>query len=407
MNTEKINKKVSPNVVRTHNGKWYYYKFIGTDPNIKITGKYLFFSEYWDELEKIVIEEIENNGFSHGKIISKEHKVGKDYVLCLYYKNDGRGQELAQKYMDNTNIRYRYWKRDEDTLNGVYSKKYLNEKYLNKLPSSIGEKKMKKIEELMKVPLVGYKRAKAMLELGINNIKELSESEIQPDTSIYPCFLGKVFELIKNYAKAIMLDKPLIIGRHPFFKEKKNIYFFDAEYDPVGTTKGPYGIFLLGIMDTNGKTKQLFLDDPTKERSMLDEFNNWLKKEKPILIAYSSTSADKPQLINAFNRFEISTTELKNTFFDLYYDCISTQKLATQFIYLPMTDSKGVKDISDLLGYNEPKDLEIKDGFEALMMYNHFFKKKNDKIKNDLLYYNKIDLERTKFIFDHLKKLQR
>jgi len=47
-------------------------------------------------------------------------------VLCLYYTDGSRKQELAQKYKGNLKIRYRYWKSDVDTLKGKYSEEFLS-----------------------------------------------------------------------------------------------------------------------------------------------------------------------------------------------------------------------------------------------------------------------------------------
>ena len=265
----------------------------------------------------------------------------------------------------------------------------------------------KEVHELMKVPLIGYTRATALFDMGIKDIEQLAKMEIKPETSTYPCFLGCAFDLIKNYAKAIALDKPIVIGRHPFFDDKNNIYFFDAEYDPVGTKNGPYGIFLLGIMNKNGQTKQFFLDRPKDEKQMLNKFRSWLIIENPVLVAYSSTSADKPQLVSAFKRFGISTSELEKSFFDLYYACINTQRQTKQFIFLPMTGSMSVKGVSILLGYNEPKNMKITDGLQALIKYNQFLEKRHNKTKKELLAYNKVDLERTRFVFNQLNKLMK
>ena len=106
---------------------------------------------------------------------------------------------------------------------------------------------------------------------------------------------------------------------------------FDAEYNPEGTKNGPYGIFTLGMMDENGKTKQLFLDNIKDEKKMLYEFRNWLITENPVLVSYGSTSADKPQLINSFKRYNLPIDELKKSFFDIYYDCIFTQSVKKQY----------------------------------------------------------------------------
>ncbi|MCD6331369.1 MAG: ribonuclease H-like domain-containing protein [Thermoplasmata archaeon] len=175
----------------------------------------------------------------------------------------------------------------------------------------------------------------------------------------------------------------------------------------MGTKNGPFGIFILGIMSPNGKIHQDFLDDPNDEKIMLERFLNWVEEERPILVTYSSTSADKPQLINSFKRFNLPVDSLNKAFFDLYYDCINTQKKENQYIFLPMPNSMSAKDIPQYLGYRKT-DLKIR-GLDALIMYSKFLKERNKeaklKIKKKLLNYNKADLKRTKFIFDKLKEL--
>lgn len=91
----------------------------------KITGKYLFFSEDRNALIKIAIEELEKNGFYEAKVNNVGKNIGPEYVLCLYYKDDSRRQELARKYANSIGIKYRYWKSDQDTLSGKYSQEFL------------------------------------------------------------------------------------------------------------------------------------------------------------------------------------------------------------------------------------------------------------------------------------------
>lgn len=262
-------------------------------------------------------------------------------------------------------------------------------------------------DEIMAVPLVGSGRAKVLKEFGINTIEQLAEIDLNDIRISEHQHLRRIIPLIKDYARAIIEDEPIIVGKHSFFENlnNKNIFFFDAEYNPEGTKNGPFGIFLIGIMDTKGNVKQRFLEKIKDEKRILEEFNNWLTQVKPILIAYSSMSADKPQLLNAFKRFNIPTIYLEGSFFDLYYDCINTQRQNDQVIFLPMRGSMSVKEISTYFGYDEPKDLQITDGLQALGEYEQFLKTRNKKIKEELLKYNKVDLERTKFVFDRINKL--
>jgi len=99
-------------------------------PNYTITGKYLFFSEDKDKLVEIAVSEIENHGFHRAKVNENLLEGQTEHVLCLYYKDDSRKQELAERTQDYA-VKYRYWKSDEATLKGQYSREFLN-----KLPKS-------------------------------------------------------------------------------------------------------------------------------------------------------------------------------------------------------------------------------------------------------------------------------
>ena len=108
--------------------KWFYEQ-LKERSNISddwgITGKYLFFHEKPNILTKIAKEEIAHNNFDVAKINSELLGTSTEYVLCLYYTDDSRKNELAKKYQGKDGIHYRYWKSDEDTRKGKYSKEFL------------------------------------------------------------------------------------------------------------------------------------------------------------------------------------------------------------------------------------------------------------------------------------------
>lgn len=95
-------------------------------PSYSITGKYLFFSEDRDKLLRIAANEIENHGFHIAKVNMRLLEGQTDYVLCLYYKDDSRKHELAERNKKEYGVKYRYWKSDEATLKGQYSKEFLS-----------------------------------------------------------------------------------------------------------------------------------------------------------------------------------------------------------------------------------------------------------------------------------------
>lgn len=109
----------------------YWEKFYSPEePNYKIKGKYLFFSMDRRVLIKIAKREISKGPFHRAKtqmsgLNDAVPGTGKDYVLCLYYKDDSKKYELADKYQEKDGVRYRYWKSDAATRRGEYSEEFL------------------------------------------------------------------------------------------------------------------------------------------------------------------------------------------------------------------------------------------------------------------------------------------
>ncbi len=96
---------------------WTYYG----DVSHHTEGKFLFFARDPRVLVKIVRAEL-LKGFHVGKISTKPNNG--DYVLCLYDTNDKRKNELFQRYGDQANVKYRWWKSNADTLAGKYSEEF-------------------------------------------------------------------------------------------------------------------------------------------------------------------------------------------------------------------------------------------------------------------------------------------
>jgi hypothetical protein len=87
-------------------------------------GKYLFFSKDQDALIQLAKDEINEHDFEVAKV-STTNRTG-DYVLCLYWGDDSRKVELMRRTVNMPDIKYRWWKSNEDTREGKYSQKYIN-----------------------------------------------------------------------------------------------------------------------------------------------------------------------------------------------------------------------------------------------------------------------------------------
>ena len=106
------------------NGYWIWL-LNEEKPNYEITGKYLFFSSDQAKLIEIATNEIEKYGFHRAKVNMNLLKGQTEHVLCLYYKDDSRKYELAERNKREYGAKYRYWKSDEATLRGQYSTEFL------------------------------------------------------------------------------------------------------------------------------------------------------------------------------------------------------------------------------------------------------------------------------------------
>ena len=126
MTVKKKARKAVNQVTSLCDGYWEW--FLSSEPApYEVTGKYLFFSVDRELLIKIAKEELKEGGFHRAKThMSDVVPPSGEYVLCLYYKDDSRKRELAAKYQHNPELKYRYWKSDEDTHAGKYSKEFLD-----------------------------------------------------------------------------------------------------------------------------------------------------------------------------------------------------------------------------------------------------------------------------------------
>ena len=123
MNRKK--RKLSDSVSSFCDDYWEWFVRSETAP-YEITGKYLFFSSSRYLLVEIAIEGLETGGFHQAKThMADVTPPTGEYVLCLYYKDDSRRDELAAKYRNRPELKYRDWKCDKDTRAGKYSKEFL------------------------------------------------------------------------------------------------------------------------------------------------------------------------------------------------------------------------------------------------------------------------------------------
>ncbi len=105
-------------------GYWIHLS-TGEKPPYDIVGKYLFFSDNKDRLIEIARNEILNHGFHRAKVNAELLGNNQEHVLCLYYRDDSRKGELAERAKNEYQVKFRYWKLNASTRDGRYSSEFL------------------------------------------------------------------------------------------------------------------------------------------------------------------------------------------------------------------------------------------------------------------------------------------
>jgi len=272
-------------------------------------------------------------------------------------------------------------------------------------------------EQLIRIPLLGEVTIKTLEKIGIKSLSDIASLNEKDCIIVANKLKFLSNRLAKNgylrerlimacrYAKAIKQNKPLFYGYNPLINSLVSRYregklvFFDLEYDIMKSF-----IFIIGTMDIKGRITQFFIENIEEEKEALRKLTNIISNK--LLVCYAGKSADIPILRKCYRKYCYSMPNFK--LIDLFYDVLFTQNLKTQVIYLPLT-YLDEKTIANYLGYKSPAYLKIKDSLHALLYFHRYIGGRNRKIKREvkeqLLLYNRCDLERTKIILEKIFEL--
>jgi len=263
--------------------------------------------------------------------------------------------------------------------------------------------------ELWGVPTIGSVRADILGDLGIRTIEQLASSD--PGSLLAASSAARIRDasfpsqmpMAVNYARAISQRKP-IVTTHPRQLSKldeSRILFVDLEYDPEEAF-----IFIIGAMTMDGKMQQHFVEKSADLPRFLLPFLDRVRDNDLQCVSYGSTSADVPMLRRAIQNVGMSRSRVDDLpFLDLFRDVIFTQNLRKQWLYLPLKPMDA-KSVARYFGYDPPKNVTIRDGFEALMQFKGYLRSRSRATRGRLLRYNASDLKLTRRVFEELRNLE-
>lgn len=252
---------------------------------------------------------------------------------------------------------------------------------------------------------ISYVRERQFRDIGIDTISKLMRADEEKVNSELISRFGntpgmdEIFRM-KCHAFSISSGKPFFFGD----KQQANtivsspLLVLDLEYDPE------HLIWLVGvaIRKSNRTTYQQFF----AEKSNVDEERRILqslitlaqKKRSHLFITYSGISADIPQLQRAWLRQSLPNRELSRLV-ERHTDVC--QFLQKNFRF-PMK-SLGLDGMEEYLGIQRHSG--ISSGLEALALYKRYVRTKDNGLKQQLLDYNREDIESTLAIVDKIPEL--
>lgn len=259
--------------------------------------------------------------------------------------------------------------------------------------------------QLTDLPMIKAGRAERLRRAGIDTVEKLWKADLDV-LRRHPVFetddglLGQL-PLLQGYAQAHATGKPVVYAADErLFRLKTPIVHLDLEFD------GPAcEIFLYGFLDhDNGKTDQWFDASRGGQESLLRNFQDLIKREDPTVVTWGGASSDVVQLRRACERYGMDARWLhKVHWLDLQTQVVYTANAETQRIYLPVRNFSS-DTVAKFFGYQKPR-LKVKDGYQALKLYQAYKRHPREGIKLDLCEYNLEDVKHTRLILDGVRKL--
>jgi predicted RecB family nuclease len=242
---------------------------------------------------------------------------------------------------------------------------------------------------------ISYARERQFQDIGIDNISKLMQANEEEVNSKLIARFGNTpgvdeIRRMKCHASSISSGKPFFFGDK---EQARNIatspfLVLDLEYDVEGL------IWLVGVAIRTGKEttyQQYFAEKSNldEERRILLSLINIIERRKSHRVfTYSGTSADIPQLRAAWLRQGLPGRPLSH----LMERHVDAYQFVQRNFRFPMK-SLGLDGMEDYLGIHRSSG--ISGGLEAVALYKRYVRTKDNAIKEQLLDYNREDIDST------------
>ena len=261
--------------------------------------------------------------------------------------------------------------------------------------------------QLTDLPMIKQGRADRLKAAGVDTVEKLWKADIAV-LARHPAFatddglLGQL-PLLQGYAKAHATGKPVVYASDErLFSLKEPVLHLDLEFD------GPAAeIFLYGFLEHHsGRIDQWFDASRPGQERLLKDLVRLVKDQDPTVVTWGGASSDLVQLRRACERYKMDVRWIRQVkWLDLQTDVVYTGNPETQRVYLPVKNFSS-DTVAKFFGYQKPR-LKVKDGYQALKLYQAYRRAPREGIKRDLCEYNAEDIKHTRLILDGVRELMK
>jgi predicted RecB family nuclease len=261
--------------------------------------------------------------------------------------------------------------------------------------------------QLTDLPMIKQGRADRLKAAGIDTVEKLWKADLA-DLAKHPAFatddglLGQL-PLLQGYAKAHASGKAVVYAADErLFDLKEPVLHLDLEFD------GPAAeIFLYGFLEhKTGKVTQWYDHTKAGQERLLRDLIALIKDKDPTIVTWGGASSDLVQLRRASEKYKIDPKWIRQVrWLDLQTDVVYTGNVESQRIYLPVKNFSS-DTVAKFFGYQKPR-LKVKDGYQALKLYQAYRRAPREGIKRDLCEYNAEDIKHTRLILDGVRDLMK
>jgi len=185
-----------------------------------IKGKHLFFSTERKKLIELAKDFLEKEISKFIKISTQDGNIGKDYVLCVYTRDNSLRDFLIKEFEKIKEVKYKGWKADKDTEKGKYSlqfqenveleKQKLREDFLENL--NLQQKNSANYNGTEKFLFVRAGAGCGKTRTIIARYLSLVERGVNPKSIVLVTFTNRAANEMKERIEKIGIEKPLFVG---------------------------------------------------------------------------------------------------------------------------------------------------------------------------------------------------